>query len=95
MGLRMPENGWRAKLSKCNDCKYRTYLNTKICCGYILITWHRRGCPGGDNCTKHESGAALKLMIDCYGRQKHYESEWQYEKKVNKLISKEKDCLEE
>ena len=40
---------------KCASCKYSGKLNeNQLCCMYILIEGHRRGCYEGDVCTKYE-----------------------------------------
>ena len=40
---------------RCESCKYSSKLNeNQLCCLYILIEGHMRGCYEGDICTKYE-----------------------------------------
>lgn len=39
--------------TRCGKCSYSAYNGTLgVCCEYILITGHMRGCEGGDACDK-------------------------------------------
>lgn len=48
-----------AKQKKCSSCKYSCRISCEggdRFCQYILITGHRRPCPGGSKCTVYEKG---------------------------------------
>lgn len=52
-----------AKQKKCSTCKYSCRISGEggdRFCQYILITGHRRSCPGGNECTAYEKGKRLK-----------------------------------
>ena len=56
----------RKKMSeKCKTCKYRQPPNSGTGnCNYICITYKRRGCPAGDECTKYEKGPRIEKRED-------------------------------
>lgn len=39
-------------IKQCADCHYSAHFNGVICCDYILIEEHRRGCYGNGRCEK-------------------------------------------
>lgn len=48
-----------AKQKKCSSCKYSCRMSCESgdrFCQYILITRHRRPCPGGNECTVYDNG---------------------------------------
>ena len=50
---------------QCNSCIYRCLASVgygNATCDYMLITGKRRGCPGGNNCTKYEEGIKKKRV---------------------------------
>ena len=54
---------------KCKTCVYSRGYNMEqadVCCMYIVITGERRGCPGGDECTKYKprTGKRVKPIAD-------------------------------
>ena len=58
---------------KCKTCVYRSPLLNGgsfggVFCEYILYTGHRRGCPGGDECTRYKYGPRIgeAFQIDYY-----------------------------
>lgn len=48
---------------KCGHCKYRCKVSFGICCQYILVTGHMRGCDP-DNCDKFVNGKMVVLPAD-------------------------------
>ena len=52
-----------AKQKKCSTCKYSCRISFEggdRFCQYILITGHRRPCPGGNECTVYERCRRLR-----------------------------------
>lgn len=48
---------------KRGHCKYRCKVSFGICCQYILVTGHMRGCDP-DNCTEFVYGKETRLPTD-------------------------------
>ena len=49
----------------CNTCIYRCWSDMATgnsTCDYMLITGERRGCKGGNDCTKYEKGDKKKRI---------------------------------
>ena len=46
----------------CEGCAYYTRMGgfKQMCCGYLDMTGHVRGCPPGEGCTKRTAGAPEK-----------------------------------
>lgn len=39
--------------ARCESCKYSMTMGVDICCGYIIIEGHMRGCYKGQPCDKY------------------------------------------
>lgn len=46
---------------KCKTCIYRHSASSFICCDYLVIEGHKRGC-GVEDCNKYKKGKKLKRI---------------------------------
>ena len=50
---------------KCEKCKYSSWLRDgEVCCMYIVIEQHRRGCYGKGICPKFEERTEPRKAIN-------------------------------
>lgn len=49
--------------SKCGTCRYRQPIGAHMCCNYIGVTGHMRGCPA-EKCTRYEKGSKLPPIAE-------------------------------
>ena len=64
----------------CDSCKYSGKLNeNQLCCLYILINNHSRGCYDGDVCTKYEKrNCKRRAQINLEGGFYYYEEQQEH-----------------